>query len=122
MKGDRELEAAMRRYRPAGPRSELRARVVTPRLGPPRTWPWALAAAALLAIAVGFSAAGGSVGAAPADETTGALAGLTDPAALDALEQVYGPSLPVVVAYATILAAAEPAPSMAPAVEVEPWR
>ncbi|MEO7273921.1 MAG: hypothetical protein ABI211_18135 [Vicinamibacterales bacterium] len=122
MNGDHDLEAALRRYRPAAQTSELRARVLTPATQARRTWPWAVAAAALLAIAVGFSAAGGRVAPAPADESGAALARVTDPAALDALEQVYGSGLSVVMAYTTVLAAAEPAPSVAPAVEVEPWR
>ena len=122
MNSDDDLEAALRRYRPADPSSELRARVLMPPTQARRTWPWSVAAAALLAVAVGFGAAGGSVGTAPADETGAALAGLTDPAVLDALEQVYGPSLPVVVAYATVLATAEAEAPAVPSGEVDPWR
>lgn len=56
---DRELEDLLRRYRPAGPPPELRARVTlggdvrmqaTASLDSRRAWPWAAAAAALLAV------------------------------------------------------------------------
>lgn len=49
---DPELDDLLRRYRPAGPPPELRARVAA-NAGPVRrTWPWAAAAAALLAATV----------------------------------------------------------------------
>ena len=48
---DEQLDDLLRRVRPAGPGAELRARIVG--IGRvPRTWPWALAAAALLAVTV----------------------------------------------------------------------
>lgn len=44
---DPGIEARLRRYRPAGPPPDLRARsVITPRVE--RIWPWAAAAAVLL--------------------------------------------------------------------------
>lgn len=47
---DPELEDLLRRYRPAGPPPDLRARIVAGPAPVPRTWPWAAAAAALLAM------------------------------------------------------------------------
>jgi hypothetical protein len=47
---DEDVEALLGRYRPAARMPELRARAV------PRTWPWAAAAAALLAITIGLHA------------------------------------------------------------------
>jgi hypothetical protein len=44
---DQELEDVLKRYRPAGPPSRLRSRLVEP-LRARRTWPWATAAAVLL--------------------------------------------------------------------------
>ena len=52
MKDDNELENLLRRYEPAGPPASLRGRVVARRANSRRTWPWATAAAALLALAV----------------------------------------------------------------------
>lgn len=46
---DPELDALLRRYRPAGPPPELRARVVASEPPAVRAWPWAAAAAILLA-------------------------------------------------------------------------
>jgi hypothetical protein len=48
---DEELEELLRRVRPAGPGPELRRRIIAGGRVP-RTWPWALAAAILLAVAV----------------------------------------------------------------------
>jgi len=53
---DSDIEDLLRRYRPAGPPARLRERVVA--AGPPRRiWPWASAAAALLASVLSFHAA-----------------------------------------------------------------
>lgn len=46
---DRELDDLLRRYRPAGPPPELCARIAAGVAPAARTWPWAAAAAALLA-------------------------------------------------------------------------
>jgi hypothetical protein len=53
MKDDDILDS-LRRYRPAGPPPRLRGRVVqvTPAA---RTWPWAVAAAALLALSIALN-------------------------------------------------------------------
>lgn len=45
------LEQFLRQYRPVGPPADLRTRVLTPP-PPGRVWPWAAAAAALLAVGV----------------------------------------------------------------------
>jgi hypothetical protein len=48
---DPEIDALLRRYQPAGPPPELRARVVDgPVMAPRRAWPWGVAAAVLLAM------------------------------------------------------------------------
>jgi len=61
MMTDNELEDVLRRLRPAGPRPELRARIVAS-TGPrraERAWPWGMAAAAmvLLTVTLQFSTA-----------------------------------------------------------------
>jgi hypothetical protein len=43
------IESVLRRYRPVGPPADLQARILAAR----RTWPWAVAAAALLALTLG---------------------------------------------------------------------
>lgn len=48
---DQQVEALLKRYRPAGPPLSLRERCLTPSRGA-RVWPWAAAAAALLVITV----------------------------------------------------------------------
>ena len=54
---DRQVEDILQRYRPAGPPDSLRERCLAPsRVA--GVWPWAAAAAALLAITVGLQAAG----------------------------------------------------------------
>jgi hypothetical protein len=58
MKNDRDVESLLRRYEPAGPPSELRARVVGARGdGRRRAWPWVAAAAALLIATFGLHVA-----------------------------------------------------------------
>jgi hypothetical protein len=47
---EQEIEVLLRRYRPAGPRPDLRARILADAAPVPRSWPWAAAAAALLAM------------------------------------------------------------------------
>jgi hypothetical protein len=47
-----DLEQLLQRYEPAGPPPSLRARVVAARPDAMRAWPWAVAAAALLALTV----------------------------------------------------------------------
>jgi hypothetical protein len=74
---DHDLEATLRRYRPVGPPADLGAHVLAAR----RTWPWAAAAAALLAVALGARAAVDSVVAripAVPDPTSQAIAELTE--------------------------------------------
>jgi hypothetical protein len=58
---DRDIEALLRQYRPAGPARELGDRIsqspihqIAQSPDSPRTWPWAVAAAALLAISLGL--------------------------------------------------------------------
>ena len=45
---DPEIEDLLRRYRPAGPGGDLRARIVAASQVTGRAWPWAAAAAVLL--------------------------------------------------------------------------
>jgi hypothetical protein len=54
MKSDDEILRALNRYRPVGPPPRLRDRVVQVK-PPARTWPWAVAAAALLALSVALT-------------------------------------------------------------------
>lgn len=54
---DDKVRELLGRYRPAGPPAVLRARVLATPVLAARTWPWAAAAAALLAATVGFHAA-----------------------------------------------------------------
>jgi|tagenome__1003787_1003787.scaffolds.fasta_scaffold20776684_2 hypothetical protein len=70
---DSELEALLNRYRPADPPGGLEDRLLEqPALvfRDPRTWPWAVAAAALLAVTIGLhvaALAASSAGADPLD-------------------------------------------------------
>jgi hypothetical protein len=45
------VEDLLRKYRPVGPPADLRARTLVPERA---AWPWAVAAAALLVVTVGF--------------------------------------------------------------------
>jgi hypothetical protein len=49
---DEDLEQLLRRYEPAAPSPLLRARVLRPPVRTRSAWPWAAAAAALLAVSV----------------------------------------------------------------------
>lgn len=55
---ERDLEQLLGRYHPADPPASLDERIAAlhaaPALRPPRVWPWAAVAAALLAITVGL--------------------------------------------------------------------
>jgi hypothetical protein len=53
---DRDLEHLLRRFRPSDPPSGLRGRIMVPERSQP-AWPWAAAAAALLASAITFTLA-----------------------------------------------------------------
>jgi len=57
---ERQVEELLKRYRPAGPPNALRERCLPPSPAT-RVWPWAAAAAALLAITVGIKAAAADV-------------------------------------------------------------
>ena len=54
---DDKVRALLDRYQPVGPAGELRERALAGAVRAPRTWPWAAAAAALLAATVGLHAA-----------------------------------------------------------------
>jgi hypothetical protein len=58
---DRDIESLLRRYRPSPPKSDLWNQITkSPHFEitkSPRTWPWAVAAAALLVITIGLHAA-----------------------------------------------------------------
>jgi len=54
---DDDLEELLRRYQPSGPPPSLRARIVRGATDRGRTWPWAAAAAALLATTVALHGA-----------------------------------------------------------------
>jgi hypothetical protein len=60
---DRELEELLRRYRPAGPPADLRARVMSGAVPVGRTWPWVAAAAVLLAATLWLHTAADRLGA-----------------------------------------------------------
>jgi hypothetical protein len=66
-------EDLLRKYRPVGPPGDLRARLLVPEQV---AWPWAVAAAALLALTVGLHAATGS-------RARGEYAALGDPFPFD---------------------------------------
>jgi hypothetical protein len=79
---DDKVRELLGRYRPVGPSSDLRERALGASTHPPRTWPWAAAAAALLVATVGLHAA-----------TNRAIAAATPPAgqlSVDALAAVMG--------------------------------
>jgi hypothetical protein len=81
---DRDVDSLLRRYRPAGPSEELRARCLAPaRAHLRRTWPWATAAAALLAITLSLHIAATRASArisvpAPSDPAADAVVSLTE--------------------------------------------
>jgi hypothetical protein len=86
---DEQLEQRLRRVRPAGPSAELRARIMSARPAA-RAWPWAVAAAALLALAVSLQVSAGRVlegvrpaHAGPAVDATPDLAALREAQAMD---------------------------------------
>ena len=99
---DRDLEQLLARCRPADPASSLDDRIArltaAPARGEPRVWPWAAAAAALLAITVALhapAASGNTAGAAVADPLIQQLGG--DAVATDVvrlIDAVNPPELP----------------------------
>ena len=77
---DRDLEALLAQYRPAGPPEALDSRLrqgalsTVSRSPTRRTWPWAVAAAALLTVTIGLHAFTITGGAAPVAVDPGPLA------------------------------------------------
>jgi hypothetical protein len=63
---DQEIEDVLRRYRPAGPPRDFRARILRDAAPDGRTWPWVAAAAVLLATTLSLHIA--------ADQLTGSAA------------------------------------------------
>ena len=54
---DDKVRELLDRYRPVGARGGLRERALAGAVNAPRTWPWAAAAAALLAVTLGLHVA-----------------------------------------------------------------
>ena len=120
MNSDHELEAALRRYRPAGPGPGLRARVLNPSPRVPRTWPWAVAAAALLTMALSASSAAARVRGAERYTAQVTDAPWIDAETMAELRQAYGDRLSALLTSAAVAAETnrpEPEPT-----EVDPWR
>ena len=79
---DERVRDLLGRYHPTGPPADLRERALTVSSKPPRTWPWAAAAAALLAATVGFHAA--------ANRAIATVAERADPLSVEALAALMG--------------------------------
>ena len=88
---DPEIEALLRQYRPAAPATALGDRIsqsanhqVAQSPDSPRTWPWAVAAAALLAISLGLQATPRAANAGQPDGP--------DPQRMQAVAEALGPT------------------------------
>lgn len=79
---DDKVRELLGRYQPLGPPAALRARVLATPVAAARTWPWAAAAAALLAATIGFHTA--------ANRTIAAVAEPADPLSVEALAALMG--------------------------------
>jgi hypothetical protein len=79
---DDKIRELLGRYQPAGPPSELRKRALAPSARSLRTWPWAVAAAALLAITLGVHAA--------SNRAIATVAEVAAPVSVDALTTAMG--------------------------------
>lgn len=82
---DPEIQDVLRRYRPTGPSPDLRARVLCGATSVGRTWPWAAAAAVLLAATVYLHVSANRIVLRAVDLPTSAEA-----AAIDALAEMFG--------------------------------
>jgi hypothetical protein len=110
---DRELEEVLGRYRPRGPSSDLRQSVLAGRPG--RVWPWAVAAAALLAMTIGFSSAAERLRPAAIAPPQPVLQAWVDAQPMDKAEIEW--SLERLALITAVQQRDSP-----PAPEVEPWR
>jgi hypothetical protein len=79
---DDKVRELLGRYRPVGPPRGLRERALAVPARPARAWPWAAAAAALLAVTLGLHAA--------ADRSIAGVAMPMDPVSVDALTEMMG--------------------------------
>ena len=87
---DNEIERTLQRYRPVDPPEDLLDRILTGdrsalAFPEPRTWPWAVAAAALLALIIGLHS--GSANDPSVDATRREIADLSASLGGDALAQ-----------------------------------
>jgi hypothetical protein len=96
---DKDVQALLRRYRPAAAPADLRARCLAAVPTPGRAWPWAVRAAGLLAAIIGLTIATARLDAPVAiepDETAhaidaiAAVLGGDEPARRDAARVVVG--------------------------------
>lgn len=79
---DDKVRELLGRYRAAGPPAELRERALNAAANVPRAWPWAAAAAALLAVTLGLHTA--------ADRSIASVAVPTASVSVDALTEAMG--------------------------------
>ena len=117
---DRRIEALLRAHRPSGPPPSLREKIAGGRVHVAATWPWLLAATALLALSVGFhmSASRLRVTAAPNEES--AVTTVT-PEQRALLRSIYGEAADVMIARADAIAAIEQRDARASRPETPTW-
>jgi hypothetical protein len=116
---ERQIEELLRAHRPAGPPADLRERIIGGRVRVAPAWPWLFAAAALLAMSVGFHVSASRLRATAPDAES--VTTTVTPEQREILRTIYGDAADVMTARVEAIAALEQRDARPPQPETPAW-